>query len=58
MQHDHGNRQQAAEEREGREQAEQAAFVEGAQVAVEPQGNALQHVADGDAEHQGRNRSA
>src|ERR1700761_2239375 len=52
VQHDHGDRQEAAEKREGGEQTEQAAFVEAAEVAIQPQGHALQDIADGDAEHE------
>ena len=52
VEHQHGDRQQPSEQRERMEQADQRAFVERAQIAIEAEGNACQHIADRDAEHQ------
>ena len=58
MHDQHGDREQAAEQRERIEQAEERALVEDAQVVVEPEGHALQHIADSDAEDQRRHEAA
>ena len=52
MHHHHRDRKQPGHHRKGREQAEQRAFVETAQVAIQPKRRALQHVAHSHAEHQ------
>ncbi len=58
VQHQHRHRQQAAQQGEGREQAQQAAFIEAAQVAGQAEGRADEDVADRYAEHQGREEAA
>ena len=57
VRHDHGDGQHAAEQGERREQPQEAAVETGAQVVVEVERDALQHVADSYAKHQRGGRS-
>ncbi|EGE55402.1 hypothetical protein RHECNPAF_930048 [Rhizobium etli CNPAF512] len=54
----HGDGEQAAEQRIGVEQSEERAFVENPHVVGKTEGHALQHIADRNAEDQRRHETA
>ena len=58
MHQQHRHAEQPAQQCERIQQAEEAALIEGPQLVAQPEGDALQHVADGHAEHQRRYEAA